>query len=140
MASIAFDNLKYAAKLKAGGFSDEQANTETEALAEVLELFASRQMSELASKQDIKALEYKIEQVRAESQASDASIRQEIKELDYKIEQLRGELKRDIKEAELRMEARLAETKSELIRWVVSVGLLQSALVVGVLMKVAHLL
>jgi hypothetical protein len=34
----------------------------------------------------------------------------------------------------------MAETKAELIRWVVAAGLLQTALITGVLLKVAHLL
>jgi hypothetical protein len=54
--------------------------------------------------------------------------------------------KQDLRELELRMEAmfsqvdaKIAETKAELIRWVVGAGFLQTALIVGVLLKVAHL-
>ncbi len=50
--------------------------------------------------------------------------------------------KRDMKEFELRMDARfkdtelkIAETKSELIRWVVGVGLLQTTLIAALLLK-----
>ena len=39
--------------------------------------------------------------------------------------------KADIKELELK----IAETKAELIRWVVGVGFLQTALIVGLLLK-----
>lgn len=40
-----------------------------------------------------------------------------------------------IKELDLKHDARLAETKSELVRWVVSVGLLQTALIAGLWLK-----
>lgn len=50
--------------------------------------------------------------------------------------------KRDLKELELTLESRIkdtelkiVETKSELIRWVISVGLLQTALIAGLLLK-----
>lgn len=51
------------------------------------------------------------------------------KEIELKIELVRAELKKDI-----------SETKAELIRWVVAAGFLQSALVIGVVLKAAKLL
>ena len=49
-----------------------------------------------------------------------------IKETELKIELVRSELKRD-----------LAETKADLVRWVVGVGILQSVLVAGLVLKLA---
>jgi hypothetical protein len=40
-----------------------------------------------------------------------------------------------IREAELKNEVKLAETKSDLIRWIVSVGLLQTALITALLLR-----
>jgi len=45
------------------------------------------------------------------------------------------ELKLAIRELELKTETKLAETKAELIRWVVAVGLLQTSLIVAMLFK-----
>jgi hypothetical protein len=42
-----------------------------------------------------------------------------------------------LRESELKSEARLAETKSELIRWIISVGLLQTALITALLIKLS---
>jgi len=42
-----------------------------------------------------------------------------------------------LREFGLKSEVRLAETKSELIRWVVSVGLLQTALITALLIKLS---
>ena len=53
MPTIAFDTLAYAKKLKAAGFSDEQAEVQAEALAELID-------ERLATKQDLKELEYRL--------------------------------------------------------------------------------
>jgi hypothetical protein len=50
-----------------------------------------------------------------------------------------GNLWNALHETERRLESRIADTKSNLIRWVVGAGLLQIALLAGVLLKVAKL-
>lgn len=47
--------------------------------------------------------------------------------------------KQDLRELELKLDAKIAETKSELIRWVVAAGFVQTTVITGVLLKVAHL-
>ncbi len=59
-----------------------------------------------------------------------------LKETDLKIELIRAELKKDIKEVEVK----LSESKAELVRWVVGMGILQSSLLISALMKMAHLI
>ena len=53
MATIAFDTLKYSKRLKDAGVPYKQAEAEAEALAEVLEV----NLKDLATKEDLKALE-----------------------------------------------------------------------------------
>ena len=43
--------------------------------------------------------------------------------------------RRDIEELRLELELKLSETKSELIRWVVGAGFLQTALIAALLLK-----
>ncbi len=50
---ISFDTLAYAKKLKVAGFSDEQAETQAEALSEIID-------EKLATKADLKELEYRL--------------------------------------------------------------------------------
>ena len=88
MATITFDTLKFANKLKSAGVLPEQAEAEAEALSEVFEI----NLKELPTQQDLKLLE--------------------------------ASLKRDI-----------AETKAELIRWVVAVGVLQITLISALIIK-----
>jgi hypothetical protein len=67
-------------------------------------------------------IELKIELLRAETKQMEVTLKKD-------IELLRAETRQSI-----------AETKAELVRWLVAVGILQSTLVVGVLLKVAHLI
>jgi len=43
--------------------------------------------------------------------------------------------KTDIRELELKFEARMAENKAELVRWIVGAGFLQTALIAALLLK-----
>jgi hypothetical protein len=52
------------------------------------------------------------------------------------IEALRLDMKRDIAETQVK----IAEATSELTRWVIGAGLLQTTVIIGVLMKVAKLI
>ena len=88
MATITFDTLKFANKLKSAGVLPAQAEAEAEALSEVFEI----NLKELSTQQDLKLLE--------------------------------ASLKRDI-----------AETKAELIRWVVAMGVLQITLMSALIIK-----
>lgn len=45
--------------------------------------------------------------------------------------------KQDLKETELRLVLKIAETKSDLIRWIVGAGLLQTALITALLPKLS---
>ncbi|MFZ4699973.1 MAG: DUF1640 domain-containing protein [Candidatus Methylumidiphilus sp.] len=56
MATIAFDTLKFSKRLKDAGVPDKQAEAEAEALAEVLEV----NLKDLASRDDLKALEERL--------------------------------------------------------------------------------
>ena len=101
MSAIVLYTLDFAAKLRAGGFSEQQAETQARALAEVLE-------RHMASKAEL---------AEHESQLTHA-----------------------VREAELRLEAKLAETKAELVRWVVGAGVLQTTLIVAVVLKASGIL
>ncbi|PPD41088.1 MAG: DUF1640 domain-containing protein [Methylobacter sp.] len=52
---------------------------------------------------------------------------------DYELDNIAT--KRDLRETELRLELKIAETKADLIRWVVGVGLLQITIITGLILK-----
>lgn len=81
-----------------------------------------------------------IEEKQAEAQATalatvlkghgdELATKDDMRDLKRDMEILKAELKRD-----------LSETKAELIRWVVGIGFLQSALIIGILAKVAKVI
>ena len=51
--AIVFDTLEYAKMLKAAGFTEQQAEGQAEALAEIFE-------NQLATKRDLRELEYRL--------------------------------------------------------------------------------
>lgn len=137
MTTIILDTLDYAEKLKSCGFTDQQAQGLTRVNAELIE-------RQLATKQDVDAhesnikrdiaesenrLEYKIELLRAETKQFEVTLRKD-------IEILRAETKQDIAGTY----KAIAESKAELIRWVVAAGFLQTAFISALLLKVAHLI
>ena len=71
-----------------------------------------------------KAIDSALEQARHDYKLDDLATKRDIKEMELKIELVKSELKRDI-----------AETKAELIRWVVGVGLLQITIITALLLK-----
>jgi hypothetical protein len=75
-------------------------------------------------------------QAQHDFQLDEVATKCDLKEIELKIELVRAELKKDIKD----IEVKISETKAELIRWVVAAGFLQSALVIGVVLKAAKLL
>ncbi len=50
------------------------------------------------------------------------------------------DLRHALRETELRLEARIAEAKADLTRWVVGAGILQTSLIIGVLLKITKLI
>lgn len=113
MAAVYFDTLEAATKLKESGFTEQQA----EALAHLQK----------------QAIDSAIVQANHDYHLDDVATKRDLKEIEtslkHDIELLRADTRRDI-----------AESKAELIRWVVGVGMLQTSLTIGALMKMAHLL
>jgi hypothetical protein len=113
MNTITFDTLDFANRLKSVGFTDEQAQVITELQRT--------------------ATDNTLEQARHDYHLDDLSTKRDLKEmetaLDHKIELLRADTGRMI-----------AESKAELTRWIIGAGFLQTTLIIGVLLKIAHLL
>lgn len=83
---VAFDTLTYAKKLRDAGFTQEQAEVQAHALADIVE-------ERLATKQDIATLHRNIKEL-------ETSLRHDIKELETSLQ-------RDMKDMEYRMTIRL---------------------------------
>jgi len=74
----------------------------------------------------VEALSTAFEQFQGETHFSELANKHDVRELELKIELIRAELKRD-----------MAETKAELIRWIIGAGFLQTALITALLIKLS---
>ena len=110
MIAITFDTHEFVKRLRDSGFSESQAEVITD---------LQRQASAAAVEQARKDF-------RPEELATRKDLDSRIKETELKIELVRSELKRDI-----------AETKADLIRWVVGVGILQITIIAALLLRLA---
>ena len=84
------------------------------------------QNTEEQARAQVEALSTAFEQFQGETHFTELASKHDIKELELKIEVLRAELKRD-----------MAETKAELIRWIIGAGFLQTALITALLLKLS---
>jgi predicted phage-related endonuclease len=114
--AIAFDTHVYVKKLKAAGFTEEQAEILASTQADLID-------ERLATKQDLKE--------------SETALKRDIKELEVSLKrdmkELETALKRDIKELEVRLESKIVEQKSETIKWVAGMLIGQALLIIGML-------
>jgi hypothetical protein len=79
-----------------------------------------------------------------ESGITEEQARAQVEALSLALEQFQSELhlsesatKQDIRESELKLELKIAETKAELVRWIVGAGFLQTALIAALLIKLS---
>lgn len=118
MTALALDTYALVTKLKESGIPEQQAAVQVETIT--------------------KAIDSALEQVRHEHDldnvVTNKGLDARIRETELKIDLVRAELKRDIETTR----KEIAETKSELIRYVVGVGMLQIALITGLLLKLTH--
>jgi hypothetical protein len=112
-----FDTHEFFNELKSAGFSEQQA-----------EVITRLQKTTITTT---------LEQARHDYQLDDLATKRDLKEIELT-------LKRDLKELELRLESRIKDTelkivesKADLIRWVVGVGVLQTALITALLIKLS---
>jgi hypothetical protein len=89
--------------------------------------------TELRLQKEIREVELRLQK---EIRQVELSLQKEIEGVRLEIKEVELRLQRDIKGVEVK----IAETRSDLVRWVVSVSILQGTLIIGVLLKVAHLI
>jgi hypothetical protein len=106
MTDVLFDTQKMVERLEGAGVPPAQARVHTALLTEVMNAMEAAIIERCASKQDLERLEARVEVRMAGFDARLAGF-----------------------------DARLAELKSELIRLVVTVGVLQTALIAALLLK-----
>jgi len=110
MTILTFDTHEFIKELKDSGFSEQQAEAITK-----------------LQKNTINAT---LEQAKHDYQLEDIATTRDLKELELKLDAR-------IRELELKVAKDIVESKAELIRWVVAVGLLQITVITGLILKLA---
>ena len=102
--AIAFDTHAYVKKLKAVGFTEEQAETLASTQAELID-------ERLATKHDLKELEvvlkHDIMLLKRDIKELEVALKRDMKEMEAGLKRDIAEVKRDMKEMELRMTIKL---------------------------------
>ncbi|MFM8988676.1 MAG: hypothetical protein ACKOUS_03215, partial [Alphaproteobacteria bacterium] len=125
MTAVAFDTMKLARRLEAAGMNQPQATSVAEALAEtmVVEPATRADLQRLDARLtgEISALRGEVEKFRGEMRTEFALVRGEMQAESARI---RGE-----------MQAGLAAMKFEMLRWILPLFLAQTAMIIGVLVR-----
>jgi len=117
MSVVVFDTHSYVRQLHEAGFSEIQAEILTRLQQESAEATLEKMYdAELATKQDLSQVEL--------------ALKHDLREIELAF-------KHDLRETELKLELKISETKSELIRWIVGAGFLQTALITALLLKMS---
>ena len=124
--------------------------TKARLIAEAFEQLEDRypQLKEVATQGQVRETELRLQK---EIREVEAKLQREIRDVEAKLQreirEVEAKLEKEIKqiEASLRLEikgveVKIAESRADMIRWVVAVGVLQTTLITGVLLKVAHLI
>ena len=120
MNAYPFDTLKFANRLKAVGFTDSQAET----------------IVEIQREASNDTLQYAIHDFHLDDIATKRDLKESETTVRHEIELLRSDTARQIAETN----QHIAEGKADLTRWIIGAGFLQTTLIVGVLLKIAHLI
>ncbi|HLF98679.1 MAG TPA: hypothetical protein VI457_16175 [Methylococcaceae bacterium] len=99
--------------------------------------------TELRLQKEIEGVRLEIGQVRLEIKEVELRLRKEIEGVRLEIKEVEANLRKDIEGVRLEvkgMDVKIAETRADLIRWVVGVGILQTTLITGLLLKVTQFL
>ncbi|CAN5305676.1 hypothetical protein BH10PSE19_BH10PSE19_03860 [soil metagenome] len=107
-AAIVFDTLAYAKKLEAHGVTVEQAEAHAEALADVFETFSAKIST------------------KPETQDAVGKLSNEI-----------AILRKDMEVGFAKVDAKISDLKTEMIKWGLGIALAQAALIISVL-KFVH--
>ncbi len=117
MSTLTIDTYALVSKLKEAGIPEQQAVAQIEIIT--------------------KTIDAAIEQARHDYELDNLVTKRDLKELEVELRKLEVELRKDIEILRLETKRDIAESKAELIRWVVSVGVLQTVLISALVLKLA---
>lgn len=118
MATLTFDTHEFVTELKQAGLTEPQAEA----------------ITRLHQQATSALVDYVKHEHNLDNVVTNKDLDARIKETELKIELVRSELKRDIE----MVRREIQETKADLIRWVVGVGLLQITIITALLLRLSE--
>ena len=129
MSAIAFDTLAYVKKLKAVGVPNDQAEIQSETIAQVMEeRIATKHdmdMLETNLKHEMEDMKTNLKHEMAEIKTNlkhdmaeiEANLKHDMAEMKTSLKHDMAEMKRDMKEHELAVSIKIEELRNDMIRW-----------------------
>jgi hypothetical protein len=132
MLAVAFDTLKLARKLESAGFSAKQAQ---DASAAISDSFSEWQTSvSMATQADLHKLDASL---KADIQRLEVTLKADVQKLEsvlkMDLQKIEVEIRRVENTQRGDLQTKLAETKADIIKWVIGTGFAQAALILAVL-------
>ncbi|MEO5331626.1 MAG: CCDC90 family protein [Magnetococcus sp. YQC-5] len=133
--AIAFDTHKFIKQMMATGFTEQQAESQVNLLAEILN-------NQLSTKEDVAKVDLKVLEINQNIKAMDVKIETIKSDLQQSILLIEANLKRDIKELDVKLDAKIEITKIalqkdietakvETLKWTAGMFAAQTALIIG---------
>jgi len=130
MTDMHFDTQKMVERLEETGVPPAQARVHTALLVEAIHASEAKIIEHCASKEDLARMEARIDARFDRLEGStDARFDKVDARFEIQEQRLTGEI--------ALVRAAISDTKSELMKWVVTVGILQMALIAGLVLKLA---
>jgi len=130
MATVTFDTLKFANRLKNAGIPSVHAEAEADALSEVFET----NLSELATKED---LHHEIRELdtglRHEMKDLETGLRHEIGDVRHEISDLRKDMDVKFEASTTAHKQEMSDLKFELLKWIIGITIAQAGFLIGIL-------
>jgi hypothetical protein len=141
MTATIFDSHKYAKRLMDAGVPAQVADVQAETMVEVMDQVATfpgkldtqnSKIDHLDAKIDVLAAKIDLQAEKIDLQAGKIDVQAE------KIDAMEAKFDEKINTVTAKFDAKIADAKAELIRWMVSLSVLQLALISALLLKLTH--
>jgi len=119
MATVTFNTLRFANRLKSAGVPPIQAEAEADALSEVFET----NLGELATKEDLR---HEIDGLRHEMKELETGLRHEISDL-------RKDVDAKFEASSISHKQEMSDLKFELLKWIIGIAIAQAGFLIGIL-------
>lgn len=134
MTEMPFDTEKMVGQLEEAGVPTPQARAHAAVLSEIIVTMETAIIERCATKQDIRELRDEIRDMKADLESRFAGVDVQFAKVNVQFAQVNAQFAQ-VNAQFAKVDARMDRLRAELVRWVVTVGILQTALIVALVLK-----